>query len=118
MEKLKDKMEIKMITDGLGSLIRNGLDVICPFIPPVTFIKKKPMEMGVQQEDELNIQKTACNSSCPLFKINDKTVDICCGGTKITHKISKVIPIENKVGSSPMLLKIDNKPKPSSRDIN
>ena len=80
--KLKNLMTIRMVADNFGILQRNGYDLTCPLI-------SNPDSMA-------NI--IACNTTCPLFKINDNdTISVCCGAVEVFHKIEKIIEIEQEV---------------------
>jgi hypothetical protein len=77
--KLKNLMTIRAVADNFGILQRNGYDLTCPLI-------SNPDSMT-------NI--IACNTTCPLFKINDNdTISVCCGAIEVVHKIEKIIEQE------------------------
>jgi hypothetical protein len=72
-------MTIRIVADNFGILQRNGYDLTCPLI-------SNPDSMT-------NI--IACNTTCPLFKINDNdTISVCCGAIEVVHKIEKIIEQE------------------------
>jgi hypothetical protein len=72
-------MTIRMVAENFGTLQRNGYDVTCPHI-------SNPDSMT-------NI--IACNTTCPLFKINDNdTISVCCGAIEVVHKIEEIIEKE------------------------
>ena len=119
MDNLENKITIRLITDNFGILVRNGMDLICPLVQPMAFRQQKQSSiMSGQQQEEIGIQKTACNTGCPLFQINDNdTVEICCGGNKVLHSISEVITVEKQMEKKPdniLNLKIDK----SDRNVN
>ena len=92
---IKDEISLKMIGDGFAGLIRNDYDLICPMVQPHPVRQMvKSNIIGGQMQEQMILQKTICNTGCPLFQVNQNdTVTICCGGTPVTHKISKVIPV-------------------------
>lgn len=92
---ISEKIELKMITDGFGMLQRNGYDLICPFVPPMQVRQKVNSSiLGGQSQEGIAIQKQICNTGCPLMRINDdSTVDVCCGGNVVTHKIENIIEV-------------------------
>lgn len=113
MENLKNEITLRLVANDFGILVRNGSDLICPFVPPLQFrqIKQNSALIGGQTQEEIGIQKSACNTGCPLIQINnDDTIDVCCGGQKVTHKINKIITIDEQMGKKPqqqMGLKIE-----------
>jgi len=116
MENLKNEIKIRLIADNVGILTRNGMDLICPLVQPMTFRQQRPTSvLSGQQQEEIGIQKTACNTGCPLLQINDNdTVEVCCGGTKVLHKIIEVITVEKQMEKKPdnvLNLKIDKTDK-------
>lgn len=117
MKNLKNEITIRLVTNDFGILVRNGVDLICPLVPPLQFrqIKQGSSLIGGQPQGEIGIQKTACNSGCPLFHINDNdTVEIFCGGQIISHKIKEVITVEKQMEKKPdniLNLKIDKSDK-------
>ena len=101
MEKIKNEITLRLVANDLGILVRNGSDLICPFVPPLQFrqIKQNSALIGGQPQEDIGIQKSACNTGCPLMQINDDgTLDVCCGGQKVTHKLNKIITIEEQMG--------------------
>ena len=101
MEKLKNEIELRLVATDFGILTRNGSDLICPFVPPLQFrqIKQNSSLIGGQPQEEIGIQKSACNTGCPLLQINDNnTIELHCGGHKILHKLNKIITIEEQMG--------------------
>lgn len=110
---IKNVIELRLVATDFGILTRNGADLICPFVPPLQFrqIKQGSALIGGQPQEEIGIQKSACNTGCPLMQLNnDNSVDICCGGQKVTHKLNKIITIEEQMGNKPknqMGLKIE-----------
>jgi hypothetical protein len=92
---IEDKISLKMLTDGFGSLQRNGYDLLCPFIQPMQIRQRvNSSVLGGGAQEQIAIQKAICNTGCPLLKINDdETVTVCCGGTPVSHKIEKVIEV-------------------------
>lgn len=92
---IKSEINLKLIGDGFAGLMRNDYDLICPMVQPFPVRQLvKSNIIGGQMQEQMTIQKTICNTGCPLFQVNDNdTVTICCGGTPVTHRISKVIPI-------------------------
>jgi len=114
MENLKNEIKIRLVSDNFGLLVRNDMDLVCPFVPPMPFRQQKQTNIiGGQVQEEIVMQKTACNTGCPLFQINDNdTVEVCCGGSKVLYKISEVISVEKQMVKKPdniLNLKIDKK---------
>lgn len=79
---------IKSNEDGSTQIERDGLILICPFVPPLVV----PSQSSVIGERTLQIIKTPCSSNCPHFSIqpasafsgraNFNNVYISCTGTK------------------------------------
>jgi len=93
LKDLKDNITIKMVADDFGVLQRNGYDLTCPIIPPQTVRQVVKGALG-QQQEQISIQKVACNTICPLLKINgNDTVSVCCGAIEVVHQINKVIEL-------------------------
>ncbi|MBK7362934.1 MAG: hypothetical protein IPJ01_11620 [Micavibrio sp.] len=99
MENLKNEIKIRLVMDNFGILVRNDMDLVCPFVPPMPFRQQKQTTLlGGQSQEEIMMQKSACNTGCPLMQINDKdTIEVCCGGAKVTHKIAEVITVEKQM---------------------
>ena len=113
MNKLKDKITIKMIADNFGVLQRNGYDLACPIIPPQTIRQIVKGALG-QAQEHVSVQKVSCNTVCPLFKINqDDTISVCCGAVEVVHKIEKVIELLDQSDDNPKVINLTN-----SKDIN
>lgn len=95
---IKSKMTLKMANNNVAILQRNGEDMVCPFVPPLQIRQKVQNAFG-QIGEQLSIQKSPCNSNCPLFDIGIDKVFICCSGTKIEHTIQETfeykLPEEN-----------------------
>lgn len=92
---VENKISLRMFAEGVGGLQRNGFDLVCPY---QAGIPMKQVIKGVsgQQQEQISIQKTTCNTSCPLAKVNDDdTIDVCCGATPIKYTIEKVIEVPN-----------------------
>jgi hypothetical protein len=96
MEKIKNEVSIRLVADDFGILTRNGMDLVCPFIPPVPFRQQKQNIIGGGQ-DEIVMQKSACNTMCPLFQYSGSIVELHCGGDKITHKIKEILSVEEQM---------------------
>lgn len=94
--KLKNNITLKMVADDFGVLQRNGYDLTCPIVPPQTMrqVVKGTGTLG-QSQEQISIQKVACNTICPLFKINNEndSVSICCGAVEVVYKIEKVLEL-------------------------
>lgn len=98
MENLKNEVSIRLVADDFGILTRNGMDLVCPFIPPVPFRQQKATNIiGGQSQDEIVMQKSACNTMCPLFQYKENIVELHCGGDKITHKIKEILSVEEQM---------------------
>lgn len=92
--KLKNTITLKMVADDFGVLQRNGYDLTCPIVPPQTMRQVVKGTLG-QSQEQISIQKVACNTICPLFKINneDDSVSVCCGAVEVVYKIEKVLEL-------------------------
>jgi len=121
MTTLKNVIGLRMLTEEISALQRNGFDFICPFVPPIPMRTQGSALMGGQPQ--MSIQKTNCNSGCSLFKINEAdiksekiSVTLCCGGTPVSYEIENVIPVptvnDNKGGSTdsgePKIISMNN----------
>jgi hypothetical protein len=102
--KIENKMGLRMITETFGILTRDDMDLVCPLVPPLTFRQPKQNVIGGGFE-EITVQKSPCNTGCPLFNMNGSKVEICCGGTKVEYVISK---IENPENNQLKITKNDN----------
>ena len=114
MENLKNEITIRLVSDDFGILSRNGMDLVCPFVPPMPFRQQKQSTiLGGQPQEEILMQKSACNTGCPLFEIHENdTVSICCGSDKVKYTIKEVISVEKQMQKKPdniLNLKIDKK---------
>lgn len=100
---IENKITLKLFAEGVGGLQRNGHDLVCPHQPPLQF-KQMVQGIGGKSQEQVSIQKTSCNTSCPLTRVNsDNSIDVCCGGSTVTYKIEKVIGIaDNPLKVVPM----------------
>ena len=111
-DKIKDVVSIKMIMDGFGVLQRNGFDLTCPFVQPMTIRQRVPSKtVGGQEQEQVGIQKTVCNTGCPHFLMNDNdTITLACGSGSANHKIEKVIDVVAKEeGKDSKIIPLNNK---------
>jgi hypothetical protein len=86
---IKSRMTIKMVNENLAVLQRNGEDMVCPFVPPIQLRQKVQNAFG-QIGEQISIQKSPCNSNCPLFEINPTSVSITCSGKSVDYTIEEV----------------------------
>ena len=77
MKKIKNEVSIRLVGDDFGILTRNGMDLVCPFIPPVPF--------------------QPCNTMCPLFQYKENIVELHCGGDKIVHELKEVLSADDQM---------------------
>jgi len=96
MKKIKNEVSIRLVGDDFGILTRNGMDLVCPFIPPVPFRQPKQNIIGGSQE-EIVMQKSACNTMCPLFQYKENIVELHCGGDKIVHELKEVLSVDDQM---------------------
>ncbi len=91
-EKFKDKISLRMITDDFASLQRNGIDFLCPHIPPMQVRQRVPSAIvGGQPQEQIMIQKAVCNTGCPLFQfVDEDCVSVNCGATPVKYKIEEI----------------------------
>lgn len=64
---------IKSNEDGSTQIERDGLTLICPFVPPLVV----PGQSSVIGERTLQIIKTPCSSNCPHFSIQPASAFNC-----------------------------------------
>ena len=113
MNKLENKVTIKMVADNFGVLQRNGYDLTCPIVPPQTIRQVVKGSLG-QPQEQISVQKVSCNTICPLFKINnDDTVSVCCGAIEVIHKIEKVLELLDSNEQNSKIINFNN-----NKDIN
>jgi hypothetical protein len=113
MSKLENKMTIKMVAENFGVLQRNGYDLVCPIVPPQTIRQVVKGSLG-QPQEQISVQKTSCNTVCPLIKINDDdSVSVCCGAVEVVHKIEKIIELLDSNEQNAKILNFGN-----PKDIN
>lgn len=96
---MDNKITLKMVSKDIGILQRNNQDLICPLVPPMTIRQRATTALG-QVQEQVHIQKSSCNSNCPLFQINENkdnwmSATICCGGSPVVYDI-EIIPQEQK----------------------
>ena len=87
-------MGLRMITETYAILTRDGMDLVCPHVPPLTFRQHKGQNIIGGGAEEITIQKSPCNTGCPLFNINESKVEICCSGVKVSYNIEDVQDLE------------------------
>lgn len=97
---MKNEIKIRLVAEDFGILMRNGMDMVCPLVPPIQFRQIKQGLLGGQPVEEIGIQKSSCNTGCPLLNIKMGVVEVCCGGTKVEHPITKIITIEEQMEKS------------------
>ena len=87
---IKNEMTLKMANENVAVLQRNGEDMVCPFVPPLQIRQKVQNAFG-QIGEQLSIQKSPCNSNCPLFEIQTtgNTITINCSGKSVDYTIIK-----------------------------
>lgn len=91
---MKSEMTLKMANQNVAVLQRNGEDMVCPFVPPLQIRQKVQNAFG-QIGEQLSIQKSPCNSNCPLFQIkSDESITINCSGNPVHYNINKIIQFQ------------------------
>lgn len=97
---MKNEIKIRLVAEDFGILMRNGMDMVCPLVPPIQFRQIKQGLLGGQPVEEIGIQKSSCNTGCPLLDVGVGKVHVCCGGSKVTHTILEVITMEQQMDNS------------------
>lgn len=108
-DKFKDKISLRMITDDFASLQRNGIDFLCPHIPPMQVRQRVTSAIvGGQPQEQIMIQKAVCNTGCPLFQfIEDDCVSVNCGAVPVKYKIEEIIDIlDEQKSEEPKIINI------------
>lgn len=97
---MKNTITLKMVSEDTAILQRNAQDMICPMMPPITMRQKVSHPLyGVQEQ--IQVQKSPCNSNCPLFDIQDNSkVIIKCGGSDMLYQIEETLPFVNPENSN------------------
>lgn len=86
---IENKMKLKMISEGIAILQRNEQDLVCPIVPPVEIRQKIQNALG-QVNEQISIQKSPCNTNCPLLFIDSKQeITLNCGGNPVKYKIEE-----------------------------
>ena len=91
---MENKITLKMISEEVGVLQRNGQDMICPMVAPVTLRQRTVNALG-QPMEQIQIQKSPCISLCPLFLLKQThytEVNLCCGSGKASYTVTQIIP--------------------------
>lgn len=90
---IKTDMTLKMVSENVAVLQRNGEDMVCPFVPPMQIRQRFQNALG-QVSEQISIQKSPCNSNCPLFTIlQGNVIALSCSGGSVKYKIEKCIPL-------------------------
>ena len=94
---MKTVVTLRMVSEETAVLQRNGQDMVCPMMPPITS-RNKVQHPIYGMQDQVQVQKSPCNSSCPLFDIHNETelpkVSVNCGGNRMIYQICKIEPFK------------------------
>ena len=109
MSELENKITIKLVSEGMGTLQRNGVDMVCPHVPPMTMRERIPSSIvsGGAPQERVTISRSPCNTNCPLFQINgamrgeNSSVTLSCGGQNVDYTVKEIIPIPTPVNQQP-----------------
>lgn len=95
---IENKMTLKMVSKSVAILQRNGEDMVCPFVPPMQIRHRSLNSLG-QVTEQVNIQKSPCNSNCPLFQIQQRgnSITLSCSGSDVDYALRNYIPFFDSV---------------------
>ncbi len=100
MEKIniKNDFSLRGITDNDYVLQRNGIDMVCPEVPPVMMKQKVASAVGQPPQEQVVSTRTSCSTMCPKFElVNDEknvlSARTVCGCVAVVRNISKVVSV-------------------------
>lgn len=92
---IKNDFSLRGITENDYIMQRNGVDMVCPIVPPQKMQQPVPPNAPVGTKPTVVSTRTSCSSMCPMFELGNEeggvlTASVSCGCKEIKRNISSV----------------------------
>lgn len=119
---IKNEITLRELSEDAVVLVRNGLDMVCPIIPPIPVRQAQPqasiLTSGNQQQAQVVPTRSSCCSMCPLFNVinNEKTgvrILVTCGAEPIIYDPTKLVTVADQMNPTK-----GEQTKPLNKNVN